>query len=49
MPMTDHRHYLFLELEAVFQGCCLIEHEVVWSAVRILEEVSHTLELHCNS
>ena len=37
----------FLELEAVLQGSCLVEDEVVRSCVRILEEVADTLELYC--
>ncbi len=52
--LTNQSYRLFsqphlLELEAVFQSCRLIEHKVVWSSVRILEEVSHTLELDCDS
>ena len=34
------------EFEAVLQSCCLVEDEVVRSAVRILEEVTEALELN---
>ena len=37
------------ELEAVLQCSSLVEHELIWSAVRILEEVSHALELDCDT
>ena len=37
---------MFLELEAVLKSCGLVEHEVVWSCIRILEEVSYALELN---
>ena len=40
---------LSLELEAVLEGSCLVEHIVVRSCVRILEEVADTLELNCYS
>ena len=39
----------FLELEAVLQGCSLVEYEVLRSAVVILEEVSYTLKLNCDT
>ena len=39
----------FLELEAVLKSCSLVEYEVVWSRIRILEEVSHALELDCDT
>ena len=38
--------YIFLELEAVLKCSCLIEYEVVWSAVVVLEEVTYALELN---
>ena len=38
--------YVKLELEAVLQCCSLVEHEVVRSCVRILEEVTYSLELN---
>ena len=37
---------MFLELEAILKRCGLVEHEVVWSCIRILEEVSYALELN---
>ena len=39
---TSHRLYNMypaLELEAVFEGSCLVEYEVVRSAVRVFERV----------
>ena len=38
--------YILLKLEAILQRCSLVEYEVVWCRVRILEEVSNTLELN---
>jgi hypothetical protein len=38
--------YILLKLEAILQSRSLVEYEVVWCRVRILEEVSHTLELN---
>ena len=35
-----------LELEAILEGCSLVEHIMIRCAVRILEEVSYTLELN---
>ncbi len=40
---------LLLELEAVLESCGLVEYKLLRSAVRILEEVTDTLELNCNS
>ena len=40
---------ILLELEAVLQCCSLVEHEVVRSCIRILEEVSYALELNCDT
>ena len=43
-------HYnVYLELEAILQCCSLVEYEVVWCRVRILEEVADALELDCNT
>ena len=38
-----------LELKAVLEGCCLVEDEVVRSAVVVLEEVAYAFELNCNA
>ena len=35
-----------LELEAILEGCSLVEDEEFRCRVRILEEVSYTLELN---
>ncbi len=37
---------LLSELEAVLQSCSLVEYEVVSCRVRILEEVTYSLELN---
>lgn len=41
--------YPALELEAVLEGSCLVEYEVVRSAVRVLEEVADALELNSDA
>jgi len=40
---------LFLELETVLEGGCLVEYELFRGAVRILEEVADALELDCDT
>ena len=40
---------LLLELEAVLKSCSLVVYEVLRCRVRILEEVSHALELNCDA
>ena len=40
---------LLLELEAVLESCGLVEYKLLSSAVWILEEVTYTLELNCDT